>query len=386
MRIGIDNISTGLSTSRRTIGGMRHFLRDMATWLAKLAPQHESVLFQPTWADSLDMEYSTRVGVYECRGVPRQRLGRILYEQIVYPTMIHQAGVDVFLGTNNVLPLRLKVPSVVVMQSLQYFDFPQIYTWPNLVYLRASVPWTLRKATRIIALSETSKQTIVGKVHVSPEKIHVIYHGLSSDVASNCEGEDYEQGRRLVQNLAQGRPYVLSVSSFYWQKNLPRLVEAFAQLKQRSSLPHVLLLVGSDGPKVTRSGLLDLAARCGVQDSVICPGVVPHSFIPAFYRNASVTVMVSLSETFGLPVLEALSCGCPVVTSQMGTMAEIAQDCAVLVDPYNAESIAVGIARVLEDAGLRDSLIARGRIHAQAFTLEAQARGYIRVLEEAADA
>lgn len=96
--------------------------------------------------------------------------------------------------------------------------------------------------------------------------------------------------------------------------------------------------------------------------------------------------MVSLSETFGLPVLEALSCGCSVVTSQMSTMAEIAQDCAVLVDPYNVESIAVGVARVLKDAGLRDSLIARGRIRAQAFTLEAQACGYIRVLEEAADA
>jgi len=386
MRIGIDNVSTGLSTSRRTVGSMRHLLQDTVTWLKTVAPQHEYVLFQPTWADSLDLENGTRVEVCECRGVPRRRPGRVLYEQTVYPMMIQRAGVDVFLGTNNVLPLRLKVPSVVVMQSLQYFDFPQIYTWPNLVYLRTSVPLTLHRATRIIALSETSKQTIIEKDHVTPEKIHVIYHGLSSDVASNREGENYEQGRRLVHDLTQGRPYILSVSSFYWQKNLPRLVEAFAQLKKRGSLPHVILFVGGDGPKITRSELLDLSARCGVKDSVICPGVVPHSFIPAFYRNASVTVMPSLYETFGFPVLEAMSCGCPVVTSQMGTMAEIAQDCAVLVDPYSVESIAVGIARVLEDAGLRDDLIALGRIRARAFTLEAQARGYIRVLEDAADA
>jgi glycosyltransferase involved in cell wall biosynthesis len=244
----------------------------------------------------------------------------------------------------------------------------------------------LNKATRIVALSETSKQTIIEKVHVSPTKIHVIYHGLSSDMAGNCEGENYEQGRRLVHNLTQGRPYILSVSSFYWQKNLPRLVEAFAQLKKRGSLPHVLLLVGSDGPKVTRSDLLDLAAQCGVKDCVICPGIAPHSFIPAFYRNASVTVMPSLYETFGFPVLEAMSCGCPIVTSQMGTMAEIAQDCAVLVDPYDVESIAAGITQVLDDAGLRYGLIARGRIRAQAFTLEEQACRYIRVLEESARA
>jgi len=383
MKIGIDNVSTGLSTSRRTIGGMRHFLQDTVTWLEKVAPQHEYALFQPTWADPLDLENGTRVEVYKCRGVPRQRPGRILYEQTVYPTIIQKAGMDVFLGTNNVLPLRLKVPSVVVMQSLQYFDFPQVYTWPNLVYLRASVPWTLRKATGIIALSETSKQIIIEKTHVSPEKIHVIYHGLSSDMTSNCEGENYEQGQRLVRNLTQGRPYILSVSSFYWQKNLPRLVEAFAQLKQRGSLPHLLLLVGSDGPKVTRFSLLDLGARRGVQDSVICPGIVPHSFIPAFYLNASVTVMPSLSETFGLPVLEAMSCGCPVVTSQMSTMAEIAQDCAVLVDPSNVESIADGIARVLGDTNLRNIIVTSGLARAQAFTLEAQARGYVKVLEEA---
>ena len=237
MIIGIDNVSTGLSTSQHTAGGMRHFLRDTVTWLAKVSPQHKYVLFQPRWADSLDLEKGTRFELCECRGVPRQRPGRIFYEQTVYPTIIQRAGVDVFLGTCNVLPLRLKVPSVVVMQSLQYFDFPQIYTWPNLVYLRASVPLFLNKATRIVALSETSKQTIIEKARVSPTKIHVIYHGLSSDVASNCEGENYEQGRRLVHNLTQGRPYILSISSFYWQKNLPRLVEAFARLKKRGAMP-----------------------------------------------------------------------------------------------------------------------------------------------------
>jgi glycosyltransferase involved in cell wall biosynthesis len=363
---------------------MRHLLQDTVMWLAKVAPQHEYVIFQPEWADSLELENDADFKVFVCSGVPRQRSGRIIFEQMVYPKIIERAGVDVFLGTNNVLPLLLKVHSVVIMQSLQYFDFPRIYTWPNLVYLRAIVPLTLNRATRIIALSETSKQTIVNKVHVSPEKIRVIYHGLSSDVASNCEGENYEQGCRTVHALTQGRPYILSVSSFYWQKNMPRLVEAFAQLKKRSSLPHVLLLVGSDGPKVTRSDLLRLAGQCGVQDCIICPGIMPHSFIPAFYRNASVTVMPSLYETFGFPVLEAMSCGCPVVTSQIGTMAEIALDCAVLVDPYNVESIAAGITRVLEEAGLRDDLIARGHIRAQAFTLEEQACRYIGVLEESA--
>ena len=386
MIIGIDNVSTGLSTSQRTIGGMRHFLRDTVSWLERVAPQHEYVLFQPAWADPLDLDDDTRVQLCKCPGVPRQRPGRVIYEQVVYPTVIHQAGVDVFLGSNNILPVRLKVPSVVVMQSLQYFDFPQIYSRLNLAYLRTIVPWTLRKATRIIVLSETSKQTVIEKVRVSPKRIHVVRHGLSSDMVCSREGTNYVQSQRLVHNLVQGRPYILSVSSFYWQKNLTRLVESFALLKQRCSIPHLLMFIGSDGPRITRRGLLNLASRSGVAGNVICPGIVPHSLIPAFYLNASVLVMPSLSETFGLPVLEAMSCGCPVVTSKMTTMAEIAQDCAMLVDPYSVESIADGIAWVLQDSELRGRMIACGRVRAQAFTLEGQARGYIQALEEAANA
>ena len=362
---------------------MRHLLQDNLTWLEKVASQHEYVLFQPTWADPLDLASTSRIQLLECPGVPRQRPGRVLYEQLVYPALIHRAAVDVFLGFNSVLPLRLRIPSVVVMQALQYFDFPQIYSWPNLVYLRTIVPWTIRKATRIIALSEISKETIVAHCGIDADRIRVVYHGLPSAVLQQREAESDEWSHHLVRSVVGDRPYILCVSSFYWHKNLPRLVEAFALLKRRP-IPHALLLIGADSPKVTRRRLLDLAAQLGVADSVICPGVVPHPLIPAFYRSASAMVMPSLYETFGLPVLEAMSCGCPIVTSHMGTMAEVAADCAVLVDPYSVESIADGMTSLLQDAGRRERLVEQARVRARAFTLEAQALGYARVLEEAA--
>lgn len=386
MIIGIDNVSTGYSTSRRTIGGMRHFLQDITTWMARVAPQHEYVLFQPQWADPLSIDMHPNVRVQECAGVPKQRIGRVIYEQSVYASIIDRSGIDVLLACNNILPLRLGTPSVVVVQSLQYFDFPQIYSWPQLVYLRNLVPRTLRKATRVIALSQTSKQTILEKVHVPSNRIHVVYHGLSSDVERNRKGEGYKAGCRLVQSLSDGKPYILSVSSFYWQKNLQRLIEAFSLLKRSHAIPHQLLVVGGNSSKITRRDLLLLASQAGVGNSVVCPGVVAHELVPAFYMLASVNVMPSLYETFGHPIIEAMSCGCPVVTSNTGTMAEVAQDCAVLVNPYNVESIAEGIARVLGDAGLRDMMVTRGRVRAQDFTLESQAYGYIQALEEAAHA
>ena len=107
------------------------------------------------------------------------------------------------------------------------------------------------------------------------------------------------------------RPYVLSVSSFYWQKNLARLIEAFALVKRRHALPHVLLLVGRETAKVRRQTLENIARGCGVDESVVFAGFVPDCVIPILYRNASATVMVSLSETFGLPVLEAIASDVP---------------------------------------------------------------------------
>jgi glycosyltransferase involved in cell wall biosynthesis len=132
--------------------------------------------------------------------------------------------------------------------------------------------------------------------------------------------------------------------------------------------------------------MLDFAGGLGVADSVVCPGVVPHSLIRAFYVHASVAVAPSFSETFGLPVREAMSCWCPLVTSEAGAVAELAQQCAVLVDPYSVESIANGMARILEDVDLRDRMMACRRVRAQAFTLKAQASSYLRVLEEVARA
>lgn len=386
MKIGIDNVSTGPSTCRNTKGGMRHFLTDTLTWLEKVAPQNEYVLFQPPQKEPLDLPADTSVQVYQCNNSIRgRRLPQAIYEQTIYPQDVDKAGVDVFLGTSSILPLRLRIPSVVVVQALQFLYFREEYPLRYWAFFRVMVPLTLRKATRIIALSETSKQSMIKKVGISSKKIHVVHHGLSDDIISNRKGVNYEKGNLLQQRLTGGKPYILSVSSFYHYKNLPRLLEAFALLKQRYSIPHILLFIGGDGHKVTRIRLMDLAAQLGVADSVICPGVVLHTMVPAFYVNATVAAMPSLYETFGLPVLEAMSCGCPLVTSQTGAMAEVADGCAVLVDPYSVESIAQGIARVIKDPDLRRSLTVCGIRRAHAFTREEQVGRYLRVIEEAFD-
>src|SRR5262249_51119339 len=155
------------------IGGMRHFLFDLVSCMADMAPNHEFVIFQPVWADDLEIT-RCNVKIRQCRGVPLVRLSRVVYEQSVYNLLINRSGVDVFLGCNNTLPLGLRIPSVAVVQSLQYFDFPKTYNWDNLIYLRSMVPRALRSAKRVIALSEASKQTIIQKIAIDPNCIDVI--------------------------------------------------------------------------------------------------------------------------------------------------------------------------------------------------------------------
>lgn len=384
MLIGIDNVVPGHSTSSATIGGMRHYLTDLCTWLPRLGPEHRYILFQPDWADPLSLPADSPVRIQRCRGVPKQRSGRVLYEQSLYAGVVERTGVDVFLATNSITPLRLRVPAVVVAQALQYVDFPEIYSWSQRRYLRVMAPAALRKAARVIALSRESRDIITQRFGVAAERVAVIPHALSSTLLPERQGQDDDRERGQLNELTGGEHYILSVGSFYGYKNIPRLVRAFALLRRRQAITQRLLLIGSDTRTVTRERLLAYAARLGVGDAVICPGRVAHESVSVFYDQADLMAAPSLAETFGHPVLEAMAHGCPVVTSDRGALAEVAGDCAVLVNPYSTQAIADGMLQALSDHGAQQRMAACGRRRAATFTQERRARAYLAILEEAA--
>src|SRR6266516_4784158 len=127
LKIGIDNISPGLSTGKQTLGGMRHFLQDLATQLPTQGRAHEFKLFTPTWSDPLDVPSAPNFKIISCPNVPTARWRRVLREQLSLPDQIKREDIDVWLGTSNVLPQRLTTHTVLLVQSLQYFTQPQAY-------------------------------------------------------------------------------------------------------------------------------------------------------------------------------------------------------------------------------------------------------------------
>lgn len=380
MRIGIDNVSAGESTAREGPGGMRTYLQSLVREFARQSPEHEIVLFSREGADPLLDRVPANVRLVALPGVPLGRPMRVVYQQTRLPSALARHQLDVFFATATVVPLLATVPVVVAVQFLQFYDHPESYGRARSAYLRQVLPLSLRKAAYAIAFTEATRNDLLRRTGVSPDKVRVVPHGLSAELRRRPPPEEEASALAVIQALVGGVPYVVYVSATYGYKNHLRLIRAFARFKRTTGLPHKLLLVGAE-VHVPFAALAREADTAGVKDGVVVAGRIPS--VAAAYRHAAAAIVPTLYETFGFPVLEAMACGCVTITSNRGSMAELAGDAAVLVDPLDEASIAGGLARALTDASLRTTLVARGLERAAAFTWERSARQTLAVLEEA---
>lgn len=351
-------------------------MQSLIRGLPAVGASHQFELFSPTWSDPFEMPPVSNLTCVPGLHVPHNRYARAAYEQFRLPKRIGQRALSVWLGTCNTLPLTAPCRTALIVQSVQYFSHPETYTWSRRTYLTLMLRLSLRRADAIVVFSQANKDQIVRWFGIEPQRIHVIYHALRFPEAL---ADAYPDGRDDVFAITGG-PYILCVSAFYPYKNLRRLIEAFACLKP--SLDHKLVLAGSPTEFLTVQDIMAIARQFGVERDVICLGRVPDEQLPKLYRYATVMVMPSLEETFGLPVLEAMAFGCPVVTSNLSSMPEIAGDAAVLVDPYQVESITDRLRCVLSDPELRRQMIEAGRVRAQVFTCERFFNQLLGVLEE----
>lgn len=372
MRIVIDNVSPGDSTSAGTIGGMRTYLESLLTEMLGVAPQHRFVLLTPDWNASFDLPSDPRLEIVLLPSVPRSRLRRVFYERTTYPSVIRRTGGDVYLGICNTLPPRLGMPSAVVIQSTQFQFVPESYGFLQRNYLRWGVAKAVRQADAVITVSEHSRQDVIRWLGADPEKVHAVHHGLIFTPKEMPRAEP-----------KTARPYILFVGAFYPYKNLLRLIEAFSILRQ-DGLPHELVIVGSETPGMTRDDLSRYAEAFGVDNAVRLPGRVPRDDLENFYTGADVFVMPSLYETFGHPVLEAMALGCPVVAARASSLPEVVGDAAELVDPTSPESIARGLVDVITGPDRRAELVSLGKVRLNAFSWATTAKKTLKVLETVA--
>jgi len=262
----------------------------------------------------------------------------------------------------------------VTVHDIMPLRFPQLFRPWYRNYVRVVLPRLARRARAVISVSAAVKREIEEWLRVPAERITVIPHGV--DPVFRPLVADDARASAVRRRYSLPSTFALAVGSIEPRKNLPRLIEALETLRRRPGSADISLVhAGPEGwrPEAATSSITRFL------------GYVPTEDLAALYSLARVFVYPSLWEGFGMPVLEAMACGCPVVTSNLSSMPEVAGEAAVFVDPYSTEDVARGVAVAWEDASLRDRLVALGRERAAQFTWARAARETVAVYEAALD-
>lgn len=291
--------------------------------------------------------------------------GRVAWEQAILPGMLRRLNADLLHAPAFVGPLVAPCPQVITLHDLSFFRHPAFFKRANRLYLRMMTPLACRRAAAVIAVSEFTAREAVALLSIAPERVHVITHGVDPRFRP-LPPEEVARFR-----VAQGLPerFILHMGTLEPRKNLVRLVRAFAQ-----GAPSDVHLVLAGGRGWLYEMIFTEVARLGVQDRVHFPGYVPAETQALWYNAADLFAYVSIYEGFGLPVLEALACGTPTLTSGTTSLPEAAGDAALTVPPDDVPAIAAGLARLLADDILRADLHQRGLVHAARFAWETTAR------------
>jgi len=283
----------------------------------------------------------------------------------------------------HVLPLVHPPVSLVTVHDLGYLFYPETHPRRQRLYLDLSTRWNVRTAAHILADSESTRSDLMAQYCAPPDKITVVYPGFDETLAPVRDAAAIEAVKARYGITGD---YFLYLGVIQPRKNLVRLVEAFAQPEIRNLKPEVhLILAGKRGwlydDFLTQVRHLGEPALSALAERVIFPGYIPDKDKAALMSGALAFVFPSLYEGFGLPVLEAQACGCPVITSTTSSLPEVAGDAALLVDPGDTVAIAAAMLRLAVDPALRRELVERGLTNVRRFSWTTGARSVLSVIE-----
>jgi glycosyltransferase involved in cell wall biosynthesis len=341
--------------------GIGTYIRNLLRYLARADRDTEYVLL----CQEPDLKITEQLGT-NFRAVLEESPNYSLREQVHVPYLLLRERPDVYHAPHYVLPPAVPCRSVVTIHDCIHLMFPQYL--PNraaYAYAKALMWSAVRRSDRILTVSEASKRDILHYFNVSPDKIVVVYNAIDERFAVEPSEDDLARVRERYQ-LDHG--FVLYTGNIKPHKNLVRLIEAFEGLRKDGFDDLKLLFIGDEISKFP--ALRRAVHKHKLHKYVRFLGFVKDDTLAILYRLAAVFVFPSLYEGFGLPPLEAMASGTPVVTSNLSSMPEVAGDAAVLVDPYDPHSIKDGISRVLSDQALREELRARGLVRARDFSWE----------------
>jgi len=262
---------------------------------------------------------------------------------------------------------------VATVHDLAFLRVPETFTrffvWRSKVFVRR----TARRAARIITGSRYSYDDLIATYGLDPRKVELIPYGVSPEFGLGDDGRDAS----VVAARGIRPPYILCVGRLNPRKNLVSLARAFERMKAETGLPHQLVIVGKEDFETSKT----LAAIQEVRRDIVLTGFIPDAELPALYRKAEIFIYPSLFEGGGLPLLEAMAAGVPVVAARTTSLPEIVGDAGILVDPLDEGEIRAALIRLATAAKLRDEFRNKGRARAALFSWDAAARKTLAVYE-----
>ncbi len=365
MRIAID-----LSPAIHQKAGLGRYARTLAEQLVALDTANEYVAFgYGRWsAQSLAPALRHLPAANVPLDVRPWRMGVWLAYALGLSLDAFLPRVDLFHATEHLLPPLKNAKTVFTLHDLIFRLFPEYHLPLNHWFLRNAMPHFLRRADAIIAVSECTRSDAIRFYNVPPDKITVIYEGVNPALAPVADPDCIAAARA---KYAHNLPFLFFVSTIEPRKNIPALVDAVRLLRGRG-LPHRLLISGRKG--WLYQGVFDHVRQTGMESEVDFLDYVPDADLPALFAACDAFVFPSFYEGFGLPPLEAMACGAPVVCSNTSSLPEVVGHAALLIDPREPGEIADAVERIVGDAGLRAELKNRGLAQAAKFSWERAAR------------
>lgn len=272
---------------------------------------------------------------------------------------------DLFIGTDGYLPLSLSCKSIAVIHDINFEHYPQDLPFFNRIYYRKFFPAFARKADKIIAVSEFTRQDIIEKYKIAPSKISVAYNGVSEEF----KPLDEAMIRETRNKFSRGKAYFLFIGAIHQRKNIANLLRAYEQFRKENPDSEILLLFAGAKRWWTEE-MESVFQSMEFKNDIIFTGRVSFEDLAQITASAFAVTYVSTFEGFGIPIVEGMKAGVPVITSNVTSMPEVAGNAALLCDPFSVESIAGAMKKMATDENLRRELITKGLKRAQDFSWE----------------
>jgi len=361
MKIGI--AARGLSEQS---GGVKQYIESITSALLKIDKMNEYYIFHNNH-NHVDKFPSAKNIVLESSN-------KMIWDYFLLPKALRKHQLDVVIFPKNVVPFFVDAKSIIVVHDLAYF-MPELnaYSLIDTIYMKHMIKSSLKRADGVISVSQNTKSDIIKLIGTDENKIKIVYEAADSKYKKTI---DIIKLKEIKAKYKLCDKFIFYSGSLSPRKNMVRFLLAYDKIKAK--IPHKLVLTG--GRSWNDRNVREIINQMG--ESVIKLGYVNDEDMPFVYNLADLFVYPSLYEGFGLPPLEAMACGCPVITSNTSSIPEVVGDAGVMVDPHDVDELAKAMYEVLTNYDLRESMVKKGLERARKFSWEKCARECLIVVKE----